>query len=162
MLTGDNEASADAVAKAINIKNVRANLLPDGKAEIVKELLQRYGSVAMLGDGVNDAPSLALASVGFTMGNLSSDIAVDASSVVLLNENLSLIPFLIRLGKKTLNVIKANITASIAIKAIFILLALLGMSNLALAIFADVGVTILVILNSLRLMRFEKKDPAPI
>src|SRR5574338_137210 len=109
MLTGDNKKSAEAVAKSIGIKRVEANLLPDGKAAIITELLEKYQSVGMLGDGINDAPSLALATVGVSMSTLGSDTAIEASSVVILNDNLNLIPFLIRLGRQTVKKIKMNI-----------------------------------------------------
>jgi Cd2+/Zn2+-exporting ATPase len=153
MLTGDNKASAEAVAKAIGITQVHANLLPEEKAHMIKQLLKQYRTVAMLGDGINDAPSLALATVGVTMSKLGSDTAIEAASIVILNDKLSLIPFLIKLARRTVGTIQVNISASILVKAAFITLALVGKSNLALAIFADVGVTLLVVLNSLRLSK---------
>lgn len=154
MLTGDHLNVAEAVASQVGIESVKANLLPQDKSEAVKELLQEYGAVAMFGDGVNDAPALALANVGISMSSLGSDTAIEAASIVILNDKLKLIPFLIRLSRKTLATIKANVTFAIVVKLIFIILALLSLSNLALAIFADVGVTLLVILNSLKLMKF--------
>ncbi len=153
MLTGDHEITAKVVGDELGIDEIYANLLPEDKATKIGELLRRYNTVAMVGDGINDAPALALSSVGISFGSLGSDTAVEAASVVLLNDRLSLIPEMIRLGKRTLGIIRFNTTCAVFIKLIFVGLAIFGMSNLALAIFADVGVTVLVILNSLRLFR---------
>lgn len=151
MLTGDNSTSAQAIAKMVDITDVKSGLLPEDKAKEIQNLLDRYKSVAMVGDGINDAPALALSSVGITMSELGSDTAIEAASIVILSDYLNRIPFLIKLGRKALQTIRLNIFLAIAIKLVFISLALFGMSNLALAIFADVGVTVIVILNSLRL-----------
>lgn len=153
MLTGDHLNVAQSVANQVGIEDVKADLLPQDKSQAIKDLLKEYGIVGMFGDGVNDAPALALANVGISMSSLGSDTAIEAASIVILNDRLKLIPFLIRLGRKTLATIKVNITFAIVVKLIFIILALLSLSNLALAIFADVGVTLLVIANSLRLMK---------
>ncbi len=155
MLTGDNHAPAIAVAREVGIKEVKAELLPEQKADAIEELLQKYGATAMVGDGVNDAPALALSSVGIAMGAAGSDTAIEAANVAILNDRLELIPYLIRLGRRALSTIKINTTAAIATKILFVILAIFGISNLAMAIFADVGVTILVILNSLRLLKFK-------
>jgi len=155
MLTGDNQSPAQAVAKEVGITVVKAELLPEHKADAVKELLQQYGATAMVGDGVNDAPALALSSVGIAMGAAGSDTAIEAASIAILNDRLELIPYLIRLGRRTISTIKINTTFAIATKLVFVILAILGLSSLALAIFADVGVTVLVILNSLRLLNFK-------
>jgi len=153
MLTGDNLISAQAIAKMIGISKVKAGLLPEEKAKEIQSLLSKYGSVGMVGDGINDAPALALSSVGITMSELGSDTAIEASSIVILSDYLNKIPFLIHLGRKALKTIRTNISIAILVKLIFISLAMVGMSNLALAIFADVGVTVMVILNSLRLSK---------
>jgi Cd2+/Zn2+-exporting ATPase len=155
MLTGDIRAPAEAVAKEVGIQEVRAEMLPEDKAEAVRELTERYGPVAMVGDGVNDAPALALASVGIAMGAAGSDTAIESAAIALLNDKLELVPFLIRLGRRTIMTIKLNTVLAIVTKLIFVSLAIAGLSTLALAIFADVGVTVIVILNSLRLLRFE-------
>jgi len=154
MLTGDNHAPAEAVARAVGITEVKAELLPERKADAIRELLQKYGAVAMVGDGVNDAPALALSSVGVAMGAAGSDTAIEAASIAILNDRLELIPYLIRLGRKTISTVKINTTLAVATKLVFIILAIFGLSSLAMAIFADVGVTVLVILNSLRLLNF--------
>lgn len=155
MLTGDHRSPAQMVGKELGIEDIKADLLPEDKAKMIQELVKRYQIVAMVGDGVNDAPALALSNVGITIGSLGSDTAIEAASIVILSHRLDVIPFLVRLGKKTLKTIRLNIGLAIAIKLLFIFLALFGMSNLALAIFADVGVTLIVILISLGLMTWK-------
>lgn len=154
MLTGDNRAPAEAVAKQVGITEVRAELLPEDKATAIKELTDKYGALMMVGDGVNDAPALALSHVGIAMGAAGSDTAIEAASVAILNDRLELIPYLVRLGRKTISTIKINTALAVITKLVFITLAIFGISSLALAIFADVGVTVIVILNSLRLLKF--------
>ena len=156
MLTGDNRAPAEAVAKEVGIREVHAEMLPEDKAAAIRELTLKYSTVAMVGDGVNDAPALALSSVGVAMGAAGSDTAIEAASIAILNDRLELIPYLIRLGRRTIRTIKINTALAVLTKLVFVILAITGVSSLALAIFADVGVTVLVILNSLRLLRFEQ------
>lgn len=155
MLTGDNHVPAESVAAQVGITEVRAELLPEDKADVIKELLAKYGGTAMVGDGVNDAPALALSSVGIAMGAAGSDTAIEAASIAILNDRLELIPYLIRLGRRTISTIKINTAFAVLTKIVFVCLAIVGLSSLALAIFADVGVTVLVILNSLRLLNFK-------
>jgi len=159
MLTGDNHAPAMLVAKEVGITEVKAEMLPEHKADAIKGLLGKYGGVAMVGDGVNDAPALALSSVGIAMGAAGSDTAIEAASIAILNDRLELIPYLIRLGRRTISTIRINTAAAVLTKLVFVVLAVLGLTEyvggLAGAIFADVGVTVLVILNSLRLLRFQ-------
>lgn len=155
MLTGDNQAPAMLIAKEVGITEVKAEMLPEQKADAIKELLQKYGAMSMVGDGVNDAPALAISSVGVAMGAAGSDMAIEAASIAILNNRLVLIPYLVRLGRKTISTIKINTTLAVATKLVFIVLAAFGLSSLAMAIFADVGVTVLVILNSLRLLNFK-------
>jgi Zn2+/Cd2+-exporting ATPase len=155
MMTGDNHSPAMLVAKEVGITEVKAEMLPEDKADAVRELLAKYGATAMVGDGVNDAPALALSSVGIAMGAAGSDAAIEAASIAILNDRLELIPYLIRLGRRTISTIKINTALAIATKLVFVVLAVLGISSLALVIFADVGVTVLVILNSLRLLSFK-------
>jgi Zn2+/Cd2+-exporting ATPase len=156
MLTGDNLAPAKLVAKEVGITRIKAEMLPEDKANAIKELLAEFGSVGMVGDGVNDAPALALSTVGISMGAAGSDTAIEASAVAILNDRLEIIPFLIELGKKTISTIKFNTILAISTKIMFVILAIFGISSLALAILADVGVTVFVILNSLRLLNFGK------
>lgn len=153
LLTGDHEEAAKAIAKELQIKEYYADLLPDEKAQQVQHLLQKYQCVSMVGDGVNDAPALALSSAGISMSTLGTDAAVESSSIVLLNDRLESIPKLIKLARRTNNLIKFNTFWAIAVKLTFILLAVNGMSNLVLAMVGDVGVTLFVIFNSLRLMK---------
>jgi Cd2+/Zn2+-exporting ATPase len=157
MLTGDSEKAANYVAQQVGIKKIFGNMLPENKAEKIKELLQQYKFVAMVGDGINDAPALAQSTVGIAMGAAGSDTAIETANIALMNDKLSLIPFLIRLSQKTLRRIKFNTIGAIAVKLIFITLAFIGYSNLVFAIAADVGVTLIVILTSLNLMKFENK-----
>jgi Cd2+/Zn2+-exporting ATPase len=156
MLTGDNEKAAHYIGSQVGIKIIYGGLLPENKSEKIKELLIQYGSVAMVGDGINDAPALAQSTVGIAMGAAGSDTAIETANIALMNDKLSLIPFLVRLSRATLKRIKINTIGAISIKLIFICLAILGYSNLVFAIAADVGVTLIVILTSLRLMNYKE------
>lgn len=157
MLTGDHRVPAQAVADQVGIREVQAELLPDGKAEAIRALTERHGAVAMVGDGVNDAPALALSSVGIAMGAAGSDTAIEAASIAILNDHLALLPYLVRLGRRTLSTIRFNTALALVTKLAVVALAVAGRSSLALAIVADVGVTVIVIGNSLRLLGY--KDP---
>lgn len=154
MLTGDNEKVARHVARKLNISNVYGSLLPEEKAEEIRKLLKKYKRVAMVGDGINDAPALALSTVGIAMGTAGSDTAIETANIALMNDRLSLLPFLIGLGRKTIQTIRINTVGAILVKLLFIALAVVGYSNLVLAIVADVGITIAVIIISLNLMNF--------
>ena len=155
MLTGDNQQAAEHVAAQVGINKVFGGLLPEDKATRITELQQSIGPAAHVGDGVNDAPALATATVGIAMGALGSDTAIETAGVALMNDDLRLIPYLIQLSRATLNRIRFNTALAILVKVTFLTLAFFGMSNLVLAIAADVGVTLLVILTSLQLMRWE-------
>lgn len=157
ILTGDNMNSARYIAAKLGIDEAKAGLLPQDKASEINRLKEEYGYVAMLGDGVNDAPALATASVGISMGAVGSDIAIENSDIALMNDNLLNIPYSIKLGRKSYNVIKFNIIFAIAIKFVFMVLAIIGLSSLSLAIVADVGLTIFVVINGLRLFKFRVK-----
>lgn len=156
MLTGDSEKAAQYTAQQVGIHRIYGGLLPEDKSEKIKELIQQYKVVAMVGDGINDAPALAQSTVGIAMGAVGSDTAIETANIALMNDKLSLIPFLVRLGKKTIQQIKINTFGAILVKLIFILLAFLGYSNLVFAIVADVGVTLVVILTSLQLMNYKE------
>jgi Cd2+/Zn2+-exporting ATPase len=155
MLTGDNLASAQYIAQQVNIQEVYGALLPDEKLAKLMELKSTYKEVAMVGDGINDAPALAGATVGIAMGAVGSDVAIETANIALMNDKLELIPYLIRLSRKTLSTIRFNIFLAIFVKLVFIGLAFAGHSNLVLAIAADVGITLVVILISLHLMNFK-------
>lgn len=157
MLTGDSVPAASYVAEQVGIHKFHGNLLPQDKVKYVKDALEEYDSVAMVGDGVNDAPALALSTVGIAMGAAGSDTAIETANIALMNDKLSLIPYLIRLGKRTVNIIKCNTVGAVAVKLLFIILAFVGYGNLVMAIMADVGVTIVVILISLTLANFGRK-----
>jgi Cd2+/Zn2+-exporting ATPase len=155
MLTGDNEKAALYVANKVSISEVFANQLPDEKATVIDAALKKYGLVGMVGDGINDAPALAKSTVGIAMGAFGSDTAIETANIALMNDKLSSIPYLIRLSRKTVNTIKYNTIGAISIKLIFIVLAFLGMGNLVFAIAADVGLTLVVILISLNILKFK-------
>jgi Cd2+/Zn2+-exporting ATPase len=157
MLTGDNNSAAQFVAQHVGIAQAYGDLLPQDKVKRLKDALIKYGHVVMVGDGVNDAPALALSSVGVAMGAAGSDTAIETANIALMNDKLSLIPFLVKLGRRTVTVIKGNTIGAIAVKLLFIALAFAGYSNLVLAITADVGVTLVVILISLTLSKYKGK-----
>ena len=153
MLTGDNEPTARAIAAETGVDEFRAELLPEDKVTAVAALVQKYGIVAMVGDGVNDAPALARASLGIAMGAAGSDAAIETADIALMSDDLSRIAWLIRHSKKTGAIIRQNIGVSLAVKAAIVLLAFAGYASLWAAIAADIGVSFSVILNSLRLLR---------
>lgn len=153
MLTGDNVHSASFIAKELGIQEIFASLLPEDKVEKIKELKRTYGMVAMVGDGVNDAPALALADVGIAMGGRGSDIALETADMVLMSDHIELIPEVIRLGKRTLSTVKFNVGIAVISKLVFVVLAIFGMAHLGIAIAADTGIAILVILNGLKLFK---------
>lgn len=153
MLTGDNQGTAEAVGKAVALDGVRAELLPEDKLKAIEELKQKFGGVAMVGDGVNDAPALASATVGISMGSAGTDAAIETSDIALMSDDLSRLPWLVRHSRRALRVIRQNVFFSLGIKALFMILALLQMATLWMAIAADMGASLLVIFNSLRLLR---------
>ena len=156
LLTGDNEAAAQHVGKELGFDTVKAELLPGQKLAALKELKTRRATVCMIGDGVNDAPALALADIGVAMGGIGSDSALETADVVLMTDDLSKVPFAVRLGKKALAVIRQNIALSITTKLVFLGLGAFGITSLWLAILADDGVALAVVLNGLRLLRRTK------
>lgn len=153
LLTGDNRETASAVAEELAVDELRAELLPEGKLAVVEELRHKFGPVAMVGDGINDAPALAAADVGIAMGGVGSDIALETGNVVLISDNIAKIPHGMLLGKKAIRVIRENMFLALLTKGIFLILGILGWTSLWLAILADDGATLLVILNAMRLLR---------
>jgi len=153
LLSGDNERAAQAIAQQVGISDVHANLLPQDKVSLVEQLLEESGSVAMVGDGVNDAPALARATVGIAMGAAGSDVALETADIVLMSDDLTRVSYVMRLGRRTLRTIQANIALSLIIKGLFLLLAVAGAATLWMAVFADMGTSLLVTLNGLRLLR---------
>ncbi|MEQ8387597.1 MAG: heavy metal translocating P-type ATPase [Alphaproteobacteria bacterium] len=156
MLTGDNRVTASAIARDLGIDEVHAELLPDDKVEKIEELVARYGTVAMVGDGVNDAPALARANLGIAMGAIGSDAAIETADVALMTDDISKLPWLIHHAKRTLAVIQQNIVFSLGVKAVFVVLTFAGYATLWGAIAADTGASLLVVANALRLLRLRK------
>ena len=155
MLTGDNERTAAAIGKRVGVSDIRADLLPEDKLNFIKELRRRYQSVAMVGDGVNDAPALAASTVGVAMGGAGTDTALETADIALMSDDLSKLPYTINLSRRALIIIKQNITFSLAIKLLALLLVVPGWLTLWIAIFADMGATLIVTLNSLRLLKLK-------
>ena len=153
MLSGDNQRTASAIAAKAGIDEAIGDLMPEQKVEYVQQLCDRYTHVGMIGDGVNDAPALAIASVGFAMGAIGSDTAIETADIALMQDDLTKVADAIMTGRRTLGIIRFNIIFALAIKALFLILAFLGVAGLWLAILADTGATLLVILNSLRLLK---------
>jgi Cd2+/Zn2+-exporting ATPase len=153
MLTGDNELTASAIAADVGVSEYRARLLPQDKMEEVEALAARYRIVAMVGDGINDAPALAVAGIGIAMGAAGSDTALETADVALMSDDLHALPGLFRLGRRTLRVIRQNVWFSVVVKAVVLVAAVFGYAPLWLAVFADTGVSLLVIVNGLRLLR---------
>ena len=152
MLTGDNEGTARAIAKEAGIDEVHAELLPEDKVAAVERLVKQYEHVAMIGDGVNDAPALARASLGLAMGAAGSDAAIETADIALMSDDLSKLPWLIHHSRRTLRIIRQNIAFSLAVKVLFVILTFAGYASLWAAIAADMGASLLVIANGLRLL----------
>ena len=153
MLTGERQAAADAVAAELGIDEVHAELLPADKVGEVEKLLGSQNEkerLAFVGDGINDAPVLTRADIGIAMGSMGSDAAIEAADIVLMDDDIRKIASLVKIARKTLGIVKQNIVFALAIKALVLLLGALGMANMWEAVFADVGVSVIAILNSMR------------
>lgn len=159
MLTGDNAATAQAVAARVGVTDVRANCLPEDKVTAVAQLRERHEHVAMVGDGINDAPALATASVGIAIGNTAQ--AMETADISLMGDDLRQLPYAVRLSHATMRTIWVNVALSLGIKLVFLVLVLLGMGSMWLAVFADMGTSLLVTLNGMRLLRKPAFDPSP-
>jgi Cd2+/Zn2+-exporting ATPase len=153
MLTGDSQATALAIAREMGVDDVRAELLPEDKVAAVHALRKRFGAVAMVGDGLNDAPALASADVGIVMGAAGSDAAIETADVALMADELQKIPYALRLSRATLRNIQANLAISLVMKAAFVVAAVAGVATLWMAVMADTGASVIVIANALRLLR---------
>jgi Cd2+/Zn2+-exporting ATPase len=160
MLTGDNQATASAIAHEAGIEDARGNLLPEDKLAAIKAMQQQFGMTAMTGDGINDAPALAQADIGVAMGAAGTDTAMEAADVVVMNDDLRRIAETVRLSRTTSHVLWQNITLALGIKGVFLFLALFSDAAMWMAIFADMGASLLVVANGLRLFRFRGHDPA--
>lgn len=153
MLTGDNQSTGSAIGRQLELTDVRAELMPHDKLSVIKSLREGHGKVAMIGDGVNDAPALASATVGIAMGGAGTDTALETADIALMADDLEKLPYTIALSRKTLNIIFQNVAFALGLKVLALLLIIPGWLTLWMAIFADMGATLIVVLNSLRLIR---------
>ncbi len=153
MLTGDNQQTASVIARDVGIDDARGGLLPDDKLKAIDAELLAHGTVGMVGDGINDAPALAKSSIGFAMGAAGTDTAIETADVALMDDDLRKIPQFIRLSRRTGAILKQNIVLALGIKAVFLVLALTGTATLWMAVFADMGASLLVVFNGMRLLK---------
>ncbi|MFO0802684.1 MAG: heavy metal translocating P-type ATPase [Gemmataceae bacterium] len=153
MLTGDNSGTAQAIARETGVDEIHSELLPADKVAKVEELVAKYGTVAMLGDGVNDAPAMGRATIGMAMGAIGTDAAIETADIALMSDDLLKLPWLVRHSRRALGIIRQNICFALAVKAIFVVLTLLGHASMWSAVAADSGATLLVVFNALRLLR---------
>jgi Cd2+/Zn2+-exporting ATPase len=155
MLTGDHQNVGDAIAKQIGLTEARGNLLPEDKVDAIKSLLVRDGKIAMVGDGVNDAPAMALSTVSIAMGAAGSDVALETADVALMSDKIENLPFVIGLSRASKRVIKQNIWISLGVVFLLVPATILGLTNIGLAVVFHEGSTLVVVLNALRLLRFK-------
>ena len=152
MLTGDNPKTAEIIGKQLGIEHVYAQLLPEDKVRIVEELIAQNKKLAFVGDGINDAPVLARADIGIAMGGLGSDAAIEAADIVLMTDELAKLPTGIKIAKYTRKIASQNIALALGVKVLFLILGAFGIANLWEAIFADVGITIIAVINATRIL----------
>ena len=155
MLTGDNQSTARSIAQAAVIHAARGTTLPDEKMAPIAAMQQKFGFVAMTGDGIHATPALAQSNLGFAMGGAGTDIAMEAADIVILNDDLRRIPQTILLSKRTHSVLWQNISLALGIKAVFLALAIFGNATMWMAVFADMGASLLVVANGLRLLKIK-------
>jgi len=153
MLTGDNRGTAEAIARETGVDEVYADLLPADKVTKVEEMVAKYGTVAMIGDGVNDAPAMGRATIGLAMGAIGTDAAIETADIALMSDDLAKLPWLVRHSRKALAIIRQNIAFALGVKAVFVVLTLFGYSSMWAAVAADSGATLVVVFNALRLLR---------
>ena len=153
MLSGDNPTTARFIADAVGMDEARGNQLPEDKAAAIAALTGDGGRVGMVGDGINDAPALARADIGFAMGAAGTDTAIETADVALMDDDLRKIPVFVRISRATAVVLKQNITVALGIKAVFLALTLSGHGTMWMAVFADMGASLIVVFNGLRLLR---------
>ena len=153
MLTGDNSHTAAAIAQQVGIDQAKGNLLPTDKLQAIEALLAQGETTGMVGDGINDAPALARADIGFAMGAAGSDSAIETADVALMDDDLRKIARFVQLSRDTAGILQQNITLALGIKAIFLILTLTGHGSMWMAVFADMGTSLLVVFNGLRLLR---------
>nr|WP_312680208.1 heavy metal translocating P-type ATPase [Stutzerimonas nitrititolerans] len=153
MLTGDNPHTAQAIARQVGIDKARGSLLPTDKLDAIEALIDGQHTIGMVGDGINDAPALARADIGFAMAAAGTDTAIETADVAIMDDDLRKIPAFIRLSRQTVAVLAQNITLALGIKAVFLVVTLMGHATMWMAVFADMGVSLLVVLNGLRLLR---------
>ena len=156
MITGDNQRVADSIAKLIGIKEAWGGLLPEDKVKAINDLKETEKKVAMVGDGVNDAPAMAKSSVGIAMGAAGSDVALETADIALMADNLNDLPFAINLSRKSKSIIKQNLWISLGVTAFLIPATLFGFTGIGLAVLIHEGSTILVVFNALRLLALKK------
>ena len=157
MLSGDNEGTARAVARQTGVDEFHAELLPEDKVRAIEKAVKDFGATAMVGDGVNDAPAMAAATFGIAMGSIGTDAAIETADIAFMSDDLSKLPWLIGHSRRMLTIIRQNIVFALGLKFLFIALAMLGMASLWMAIAADMGASLLVIFNGLRLLKSDMR-----
>jgi Cd2+/Zn2+-exporting ATPase len=158
MLTGDNRGVADAVGRTLGVDEVKADLLPEDKVTAIQALMEQHGPLAMVGDGVNDAPALAQATVGIAMGGAGTGVALETADVALMGDDLATLPFAVGLARQSARIIRQNLALSMAVIGLLVAASLLGWAGIGTAVIFHEGSTMVVVLNSLRLLAYGRRD----